>query len=86
MTKHIAFSPRAEYYNDSSGFTTGTPQKLHEVTLTGEYKAFDGLLGRLEYRHDGSNVNFFNRGTVAAFSKTQNTISIGIVAWIAPKH
>ncbi len=86
LTKRVALSPRAEYYNDSSGFTTGTPQRLHEVTVTGEYKAFEGLLGRLEYRHDGSNVDFFNRGTVPAFSKTQNTISVGIVAWIAPKH
>jgi len=86
LTKHIAFSPRAEYYNDSSGFTTGTPQKLHEVTLTGEYKLVEGLLGRLEYRHDGSNEYFFDRGTVPAVSKSQNTVTVGIVAWFAPKH
>lgn len=86
LTRHIAFSPRAEYYNDSSGFTTGTPQKLHEVTLTGEYKLVEGLLGRLEYRHDGSNEYFFDRGTVPAVSKSQNTVTVGIVAWFAPKH
>lgn len=86
VTKHLAFSPRAEYYNDSSGFTTGTPQKLHEVTVTGEYKVLEGLLGRLEYRHDGSNEDFYNRGTVPGMKRTQNTITVGIVAWIAPKH
>jgi predicted porin len=86
LTKHIALSPRAEYYNDSTGFTTGTQQRLHEVTVTGEYKVFEGLLGRLEYRHDGSNAYFFDRGASPAVSKTQNTVTVGLVAWFAPKH
>lgn len=86
LTKHIALSPRAEYYNDSTGFTTGTQQRLHEVTVTGEYKVFEGLLGRLEYRHDGSNAYFYDRGTSPAVSKTQNTLTVGLVAWFAAKH
>jgi len=86
VTKHIALSPRAEYYNDSTGFTTGTAQRLHEVTVTGEYKLLEGLLGRLEFRRDGSNEYFFDRGTVPAISKSQNTLTAGIVAWFAPKH
>ncbi len=29
-------SPRWEWFNDRDGFTTGTPQTVHEFTLTGE--------------------------------------------------
>ena len=32
------------------------------MTVTGEYKYNDHLIGRLEFRHDHSNQNFFNRG------------------------
>jgi hypothetical protein len=86
INKHIAITPRAEYYNDSTGFTTGTRQKLHEVTLTGEYRVLDGFLTRLEFRHDGSNVPFFDRGTVPAFSKSQTTVTLGFVAYYPTKH
>jgi hypothetical protein len=86
INKHIAITPRAEYYNDSTGFTTGTRQKLHEVTVTGEYKVLDGFLARLEFRRDGSNVPFFDRGTVPAFSKSQTTVTLGLVAYYPVKH
>ncbi|MBV9154809.1 MAG: porin [Acidobacteriaceae bacterium] len=84
LNKYFAISPRAEYYNDVSGFTTGTPQKLHEVTVTGEYKVMTGLLTRLEFRRDGSNVYFFDRGTVPAASKSQTTATIGLIAFFPP--
>lgn len=86
LNKHIAITPRAEYFNDPGGFSTGTAQKLHEVTVTGEYKFFDGFLTRLEYRHDGSNVPFFNHGLQPAVSQTQSTVTLGLVAWVGPKH
>jgi hypothetical protein len=86
MNKHIAITPRAEYYNDATGFTTGTRQKLHEVTVTGEYKVLDGFLARLEFRRDGSNVPFFDHGTVPAFSKSQTTVTLGFVAYYPTKH
>ncbi len=85
-TKRIAFSPRFEYYNDSSGFTTGTAQKLHEITLTGEYKLLDGLLTRLEYRHDGSSVPYFDHGNESGVSRTQSTATIGLIAFFPVKH
>jgi hypothetical protein len=85
-TKRIAFSPRAEYYNDPSGFTTGTRQQLHEVTLTGEYKMLDGLLGRLEYRRDDSNVPYFDRGAAYGVSKSQSTVTVGLIAFFPIKH
>jgi hypothetical protein len=85
ITKRVAFSPRVEYFNDPSGFSTGTPQRLHEVTFTGEYKFTDWLLGRAEYRNDGSNVPFFFRGNDQT-TKTQNTATIGLIAFFAAKH
>ncbi|MGH9772836.1 MAG: outer membrane beta-barrel protein, partial [Candidatus Acidiferrales bacterium] len=32
LGSHFAISPRVEYYDDATGFTTGAPQRLHEVT------------------------------------------------------
>jgi Putative beta-barrel porin-2, OmpL-like. bbp2 len=86
LTKRFAVSPRAEYYDDATGFTTGTVQKLHEVTLTGEYKMVDGLLSRLEFRRDGSNVPYFDHGTVPASSKSETTLSLGVIAYFPIKH
>ena len=86
LNRRFAISPRAEYYNDSTGFTTGTIQKLHEVTLTGEYKLIDGFLARLEYRHDGSDVPYFTRGATSTPSKSQSTVSIGFIAYYPAKH
>jgi hypothetical protein len=86
INNHLAISPRAEYFNDTNGFATGTRQKLHEVTVTGEYKVVDGFLARLEYRHDGSNVPFFNHGLDAGVSQTQSTVTLGLVAYYPAKH
>lgn len=78
-TKHIDFSPRWEFYEDPDGFTTGLAQNLHEITLTGEYKLREGLLGRLEYRRDSSDHNFFNKGDGSVPS--QSTVEIGLLAF-----
>jgi hypothetical protein len=86
INKQFALSPRAEYYNDSTGFTTGSRQKLHEVTVTGEYKMIDNLLTRLEYRHDASNIPFFDRGIQTGSSKSQDTLTLGLVAYYPAKH
>lgn len=86
LTKRVAFSPRFEYYDDATGFTTGTVQHLHEVTATGEYKFLDGLLARLEFRRDGSNVPFFDHGAATASSKSETTLSLGMIAYFPVKH
>jgi Putative beta-barrel porin-2, OmpL-like. bbp2 len=86
INKRFAVSPRVEYYNDSSGYTTGTAQKLHEITLTGEYKVIDAFLARLEYRHDGSNVPYFTRGATSTLSQTQSTVTVGFIAFYPAKH
>lgn len=78
-TEHIAFSPRWEYYEDADGFTTGFAQNLHEITLTGEYKLHEGVLGRLEYRRDRSDHDFFNKESGPVPS--QSTLEVGILAF-----
>lgn len=86
VAKRIAFSPRFEYYDDATGFTTGYKQHLHEFTMTGEYKMMDGLLSRLEFRHDGSNIPFFDRGAQTLQVRSQTTATIGLIAFFPVKH
>ena len=86
LNKYFAISPRVELFRDTNGFTTGTPQRLHEFTLTGEYKIHDGILARAEFRHDGSSVPFFQHGNDWAVSRAQSTVTIGLIAYFAPKH
>jgi hypothetical protein len=86
VTKRIAVSPRVEYYDDATGFTTGVKQNLHEITMTGEYKLIDGVLARLEYRHDGSDVPYFDHGLQSGVSKTQSTATLGLIAFFPARH
>ena len=85
-------TPRLEWFKDRDGFSTGLPQDLKEVTLTGEYKMIEGLLARLEYRRDWSNQPFFQRGStvngITGFgtSKNQDTLSLGVLAFFGPKR
>lgn len=81
--KKYAVAGRLEFFDDIDGFSTGTVQKLGEVTLTGEYKMTSWLMTRLEFRDDFSNQPFFqkNSGT----SKNQPTILLGLVAFLGPK-
>jgi hypothetical protein len=74
----FAFVPRYEHYSDPDGFTTGTAQTVQEVTLTGEFKHKDGVMMRLEYRRDFSDIPFFNKNA-ADTSKNQDTFTIGMV-------
>jgi Putative beta-barrel porin-2, OmpL-like. bbp2 len=81
---HWAFTGRGEWFQDRNGFSTGTVQKLKEVTFTGEYKLAEGLLTRAEYRHDWSDVPFFERGPSTGISTKQDTFTIGVVAFFGP--
>ncbi len=86
MTELFALAARLEWMNDASGFSTGVTQKVKEFTLTGEMKLKEGLLTRLEYRHDWSNAPFFDRGNETMVAKSQDTVLIGIVAFFGPKR
>ena len=60
VNPHVAVIPRFEYYDDTEGgFTTGAAQKVKEVTLTAEVKHTQGLVMRIEYRGDWSDVDYF---------------------------
>jgi putative OmpL-like beta-barrel porin-2 len=57
----LEFATRGEWFSDPDGARTGLKQNLGEITQTISYKIphVDGLLTRLEYRHDESNSNPF---------------------------
>ena len=76
-TAWFALSPRAEYYNDREGFTSGMAQKMKEFTLTAELKHKDGVVTRLEYRRDFSDIPFFVMN--ATNSQHQNTFTVGLI-------
>ena len=86
LNSWFALAPRLEWFNDADGFATGTAQKLKEVTMTAEVKFKEGILGRLEYRRDWSNVPFFDRGAVPGSSRSQPTLLAGFVAYFGPKR
>ena len=80
LTKRLYFSPRIELYNDYDGWATGTPQRIKEVTFTGEYKLHRALNARVEYRHDWSNVTSFMVAPGRDPLRHQNTVAIGLIA------
>jgi hypothetical protein len=81
--KKYAIAGRLEFFDDIDGFSTGTKQKLGEVTLTGEYKMTAWLMTRVEFRNDWSNQPFFEKS--GGTSKTQPTVLLGLVAFLGPK-
>jgi hypothetical protein len=86
LTPHWAVAGRYEIYNDIDGFITTVPQRLQEFTGTLEYKMAQGFLMRWEYRHDRSNVPFFERGNEPGSSRRQDTLLVGFVAYFGPKR
>lgn len=77
---------RAEYYNDSDGFTTAVAQKLWGFTFTADTKlgadnSFAKLLLRPEIRYDKSDENFFSRESSFRSRDYQFTVGIGVVAY-----
>jgi len=74
----FALIPRAEWYQDDDGYTTGTPQTLKEFTLTGEVTLAPRLLWRIEYRGDFSDVDFFEKHN-GTFIDKQHSIGFGVL-------
>ena len=74
----FALTPRYEYFKDRDAFTTGAAQNLQEFTLTAEFKHKDGVLMRIEYRGDMSNVPYFLKNMTEAV-KNQNALTVGWV-------
>jgi hypothetical protein len=85
LGKKFAISPRAEFFNDKTGFSTGTKQVVKEGTITGEYKYNDHLIARAEFRHDASDQKFFNRSSAGLpLVNSQNTVTLGVMAILGP--
>ena len=72
-----AISTRYEYYDDPTGFTTGTTQHLNEFTATVERLVAHHIISRIEFRHDVSNQPVFFKGTAPVLA--QNTLAAGMV-------
>ena len=85
VTPKSALAGRYEYFKDYQGFATGSKQNLEEFTATYEYKWIEGLLARFEYRYDWSNIAFFHQNDTK-FVKSQNTVTVGFVAFFGPKR
>lgn len=76
--KWVAVSPRFEWYDDASGFTTGTVQTLKEATATFELKPTDTFIWRIEYRSDFSDVSVF-KTRAGGTRKQQSSIAFGLL-------
>ena len=77
---------RAEYYNDSDGFSTGVAQKLWGFTFTADTKigpsnGFAKLLLRPEFRYDKSDTNFFSYKNSFRSRDYQSTAGVGLVVY-----
>lgn len=73
-----AFATRGEWFKDEDGARTGAAQTIVEGTATLEAKYGGGLIARLEYRHDHSDLAFFQKES-ALMSPNQDTFTLGTV-------
>ncbi len=81
----VAVASRLEWFKDASGFSTGVPQNAKEFTFTVEHKTASWLLSRMEYRHDWSDKDYFDRGRGQMVYKNQPTLTLGMIAYFGPK-
>ena len=84
LTSRFAISPRLEYYSDTNGFWTGTPQAFKEFTLTGEAKINESFLTRVEWRRDMSDQPFFQVGPGLDPSKHQTLLMASFIVVLKP--
>jgi hypothetical protein len=59
--ERFSLTQRAEWFSDTDGARTGTPQDLWELTTTLKWMLTDHLHARVEYRHDESNRKVFSQ-------------------------
>jgi hypothetical protein len=85
VTGTSAVAGRFEFFHDMNGYSTGAAQEIKEFTGTYEYKWVEGLLMRVEYRRDWSDVAYFHKGDTNMVD-AQSTVSAGFVAFFGPKR
>lgn len=82
ILSYLAAAARVEYFSDSDAFMTGLDQAIVEGTATLEVSGKLGptsVVGRLEYRHDHSDVAYFD-ATMPTSKKDQDTVLLGGIA------
>jgi len=89
FTPKFSLGSRAEYFVDSTGMRTGwnrsaqtgvtSQSQLWEVTLTASFDLWENMLARLEYRHDGGNINPYGYQTSGQGSANNNTVALNFV-------
>src|SRR5262249_12711755 len=88
-TKALRTALRLEYFADPDGVRAGETvppganTRLWEITATVEDKICEGLVGRLEYRHDQADRKAFSLRNVggtglAPTSNAQNTLTLAL--------
>lgn len=85
ISKHFAFAPRLEWYQDRNGFITGTAQSLKEATGTLEYRVNDWSLFRFEYRRDQSDQPYFDKRDGSVAANNMNTLLAALVVYWGPR-
>jgi len=78
-SERTTLSLRAERFNDSTGFNTGTPQHLEEGTVTFDYRPASFVIARAELRRDWSDRAVFDWGEQPLASKTQTTVLVALI-------
>lgn len=72
---------RGEHFADPQGFTTGTPQRIAEATVTAEASTHVGpvrITGRLEYRRDQSDEPVFRTAAPRTLTH-QDSSTLGLM-------
>jgi len=83
-TEKLRTSFRAEYFEDSDSVRTaaqapGLKTSVWETTATVRYKIWQGLMARVEYRHDQANEKVFKIKDAGPTSKAQDTLSLELI-------
>ncbi|MBI5474179.1 MAG: porin [Ignavibacteriae bacterium] len=76
-TTRFSMTLRAEHFEDHDGGRTGFAQRLHEFTLTPEFRPTEGLVLRGDIRLDTSSGNVFEKR--GGFSDKQLTFSANMI-------
>jgi hypothetical protein len=79
VSKRLSLSPRTEWFSDPAGFRTGEMQHLFETTGTADYRLSRHLIARAEFRHDQSDVPYFERGEDEPLARAQNVAMIALL-------
>ena len=82
--------PLPDAPNTSTIRTASKPAPSHgrhlvEGTFTYEYKWVEGMLMRVEYRCDVSNVKYFNK-LANQSTDQQQTVTVAFIAFFGPKR